>query len=636
MPFIDRRGFLQLGSLLLASSLTGVSLAKDHRVQSRPNILWLVSEDNYPFIGAYGDPLARTPTLDRMAREGILYRHVYSNAPVCAPSRFGILTGVLAQSCAPANHHRARAEFPAQFKTYPQLLREAGYYCSNNAKTDYNCDVEPASVWDDSSDAAHWRKRAADQPFMAVFNYASTHESRIFRGVEGVVKPADVRVPPYMPDTPGIRADFAAYYNLMERMDGQIAERLAELEADGLADDTIVFYYSDNGGVMPRSKRYCYEEGLRCALIVRVPPKWAHLVDARPGTQVEAPATFIDLAPTVLALAGIAAPAHMQGSPLFAGPSPKTRQYAFGMRNRMDERYDFVRAVSDTRYRYIRNYMPHRIGGQYQAFAWLAKGYRDWSALLKEGRLTSQQRAFFEERPYEELYDLRSDPDEMVNLAAVPEHRGKLQELRTALDQQMLDVNDNGFIPEGSPLEGYLNSRRPGAYPLANIMALAELAACRKPENLQAFIKALDDDNEIMRFWAVSGLLMLGEKAAPAKSRLLEILHEDRPQTRIVAAEALVHLQETEQSVRLLAGYLAQEQPKPLRLQAINSLTYCGEAARAALPTIKVHAQSDDADVRNACAYLAQILEGTYDPNVPVQDVPRLLRELKAQGKQVE
>ncbi|HBP5360518.1 MULTISPECIES: sulfatase-like hydrolase/transferase [Pseudomonas aeruginosa group] len=627
MPQIDRRRLLQWGSMFLASSLTGVSLASTSRRQSRPNILWLVSEDNCPFIGAYGDPLARTPTLDRLAHEGILYRNVYSNAPVCAPSRFGILTGVYAESCAPANHMRARARLPDVLKTYPQYLREAGYYCSNNAKTDYNCDVDPSAIWDECSGSAHWRSRPRDTPFMAVFNHETTHESRIFFDRGGAVRPQDIRVPAYLPDTPAIRQDFASYYNLMERLDGQIAERLAELEEDGLAEDTIVFYYSDNGGVLPRSKRYCYEEGLRCALIVRVPKKWAHLVDMPAGSQVDTPVTFIDLAPSVLALAGLPAPAQMQGSALFAVAEPRTQRHAFGMRNRMDERYDFVRTVSDTRYRYIRNYLPHRICGQYQAFGWMAGGYRDWLRLFQEGRLSPQQAAFFCERPHEELYDLRQDPDEVANLADSPAHREKLEELRGVLDRHMLQINDNGFIPEGSPLEGYLESRKPGAYPLQRIMRLAVIAARRDPASLDVLIASLDDENEVIRFWAASGLLMLREQAAPARERLLKTLHEDTSQTRIVAAEALVHLHEEGPAIALLAGYLDPGRDKPLRLQAINALTYCGAPARAVLPALKTCAEDDDQDVRSSSEYLVRVLEGRFDPEKPVFDLWFFLRQ---------
>ncbi len=248
--------------------------------------------DKYPIAPRTGDhamvegpdPLTHTPTIDGLARKGLLFRNVYSNAPVCAPSRFGILTGVNPESCAPANQMRAVGHLPSSFPTYPELMRAAGYYCTNNAKTDYNCDVDPNAIWDGQGKAAHWRSREdKSQPFMAVFNYETTHESRLFQVTPGRVTPTMVKLPAFLPDTPGIRQDFASYYNLMEKMDGELGARLAELEADGLSEDTIVFYYSDNRGVLPRSKRYCFDEDLRCAMVVHAPPRWQHLLPGVPA-----------------------------------------------------------------------------------------------------------------------------------------------------------------------------------------------------------------------------------------------------------------------------------------------------------------------------------------------------------------
>ena len=393
-----------------------------------------MSEDNNPWIGAYGDRLARTPNLDALARRGLLYRNAWSAAPVCAPSRFAILTGVHPESCAPANHMRAVARLGGALRTYPELLREAGYYCTNNAKTDYNCDVDPAAIWNESSASAHWRNRPAGAPFMAVFNLGTTHESSLFQPVAGAVAPADVRVPAYLPDTPEIRQDFATYYNLIERMDAEVGARLKELDDAGVADDTIVFYYSDNGGALPRTKRYCYDQGLHCALVVSVPPRWAHLAPAPMGTAVEAPISLVDLAPTLLSIAGIDAPPEMQGAAFLGRRIAPPRTYVFGMRNRMDERYDFVRAASDGRFHYIRNYTPHRVF-QHGAFEWLAKGYQSWEREYLAGRLDAvQQRFFAGERPFEELYDLHRDPDQVRNLAAEPAMARQLEAMRRELD----------------------------------------------------------------------------------------------------------------------------------------------------------------------------------------------------------
>jgi arylsulfatase A-like enzyme len=615
-----------LGTSAAAAAATGAKAATGER----PNILWLVSEDNNPFIGAYGDTLAHTPTIDRLARDGVLYRHAYSTAPVCAPSRFALITGAHAESNAPANQMRAVSKLPKGWRTTPEFLREAGYHCTNNAKTDYNCAIEAARVWNRSGTDAHWRQRPAGAPFFAVFNYEATHESQLFKPTPGRVTPDQVRVPAYLPDAPEIRVDIASYYNLMERMDGQIAARLAELEADGLADNTIVFYYSDNGGALPRSKRYCYEEGLRCALIVRFPPRWAHLAPTNPGGVVEEPVSFIDLPPTVLALGGVARPPQMQGRPLFPNRRRRGPAYAFGMRNRMDERYDMVRSVTDGRYRYVRNYMPHRPAGQNQAYAWQAKGYQAWETSHRAGGAPAVQEAFWKPRPFEELFDLSNDRDQLTDLTAEPAHAAALRRLRRALDGHMLAINDNGFIPEGSPLEGFDASRAPGAYPLARVMALASAAGARDPGRLGLFRVGIDDPNEVIRYWAATGLAILGTSAAPALGDVRRRLtSEPSPQVRAALAEALCGAGDPEQGVAALAGLLSAD-TLPVKLQALNALTWVGPAASAALPAIRAAGANVGEPLRSASLYLSLSLEGRYTPTTPVFDNAAFMRGASA------
>ncbi|WP_129782130.1 sulfatase-like hydrolase/transferase [Peristeroidobacter soli] len=624
----SRREFLKRGALGAAALASNISFADD-RERAFPNFLWLVSEDNNPFIHAYGDRLAHTPNIDALASRGLLYRNVYSNAPVCAPSRFTILTGLYSEACAPANHMRAVAKLPAMLRTYPELLRSAGYYCTNNAKTDYNCDADPITLWDVSSRDAHWRHRPEGRPFMAVFNFETTHESQVFKPTPGRIKPEDVRIPAYLPDTPGLRENYASYYNLMERMDAQVGEKLAELATAGHAEDTIVFYYSDNGGVLPRSKRYCYEEGLRCALVVHVPARWAHLAPAAPGTALDAPVTFVDLAPTLLSLAGLAIPPTMHGRAFLGPAATQPQHYAFGMRNRMDERYDFVRTVTDGRYRYIRNYLPFLPAVQNQAFAWLARGYQDWDALERADELTPVQRRAFVARAYEELYDLSADPDEIDNRIGDVALAGCIAALRAALDAHMIHINDNGFIPEGSALEGYEASRVKGAYPIRRVMRVAQAAARRDPRKLASLRKALADRDEVVRYWAAMGLLMLGETAAPAAGALDATMRSDpSKQVRIVAAEASAVLSDKEESVAVLASLLEPTESIPVRLQAVNALTRIGPAARAALPGLRRMTAGDDRNeyLNNAATYLIQTLEGSYDPRRPIFDLARLLR----------
>jgi arylsulfatase A-like enzyme len=630
----NRRDVLSAAAAVAAAtSVVDAAMAADP-ARKRPNILWLVSEDNNPFIGAYGDTLAHTPVLDALAKEGILYRNVFTNAPVCAPTRFSIITGVHPESAGPAHNMRAVAKLPALVRGLPQYLRDVGYYCTNNAKTDYNSDLDPAAIWNESSRTAHWKNRQEGQPFFAVFNHETTHESRIFQPLKGRVQPQNIRLPAYLPDTPGIRQDFATYYNLMEKMDGEIGAKLAELDAAGLAEDTIVFYYSDNGGVLPRSKRYCYDEGHRCAMIVRVPAKWQRLATGRPGSVVEAPVSYIDLAPTILSLAEIEAPAHMQGTAFLGryGKSPK--RYAFGMRNRMDERYDMVRTVTDGRYRYIRNYSPHRPWGQHGAFQWNARGYQEWEAAHIAGTLNPAQERFWQKKPFEEFYDLASDPDQIDNRISAPEHASRIGAMRRALDAHMVEVNDNGFIPEGSAIEGYDESRRRGAYPLAQAMALAAIAAKGDAANRAYLADHLTGPNEVLRYWAAIGLLVLGDAARPSLNALQRMMKEDSaPQVRIVAAEAVANLTDDADAVATLSGLLDAHSHPRVRLQAVNALTYIGDKARPARAAIERAALTDDEYLSTAGRYLGFVLDGSYTPQSPVLDFDAFMKRMAKQPK---
>ena len=614
---ISRRALLATGAAAALATLSGGARAgKSVPARRRPNILWIVSEDNNPFIGAYGDRVAHTPVLDSFSASGIRYANVFCNAPVCAPSRFGIITGMYPESCAPAQHMRANGPVPAFLQGFPKYLRDAGYYCTNNSKTDYNAALDVGAMWDESSDQAHWRNRPEGAPFFAVFNIFTTHESQVFRKTEGRARPEDVRVPAYLPDTPEVRSDIASYYNRMEIMDGEVGARLAELETAGLANDTIVFYYSDNGGVLPRSKRYCYDEGLRTALIVRVPTALSDLAPGAPGATVTSPVSYIDLAPTVLTLAGLTPPRYMQGS-AFMGRRPAPKQYAFGMRNRMDERYDMMRTVSDGRYRYIRNYSPHRIYAQHEAFEWQMDSYRSWEREHLAGRLNAVQERFWHEKPAEEFYDLSVDRDQIENLIGVSQQRPRIEAMRRALDAHLLAIHDNGFIPEGSPLEGYDASRAAGAYPLKRVMKLAGQAIRREARHVPDFIRLLSDGNEVIRYWAAQGLLMLKSAAAPAGAALASCLQHDASHpVRIVAAETLALLGTPEASLRYLSEVVASDADARLRLQALNALTFIGESARSVLPVIEqaVASAGRDEYIRNAGRYLGLVLNGQYEP----------------------
>lgn len=617
---VSRRQFL-VGSVMSALATQLKAAGTSINSKKLPNILWFISEDNFPVIGAYGDKLARTPTIDKLAKNGVLFKHAYCASPVCGPSRFSLATGVYPQASGLAENFGSTDEvLRHDMRGCPSYLRDMGYYCTNNAKKNYNSQMDFVEMWDESSRQAHWRNGPDNKPFYSVFTTFTTHESCLFTPLSGNVGPQDVTVPPYLPDTPGVRQDFATYYNAMEKMDGELAEKLQELEETGRADDTIIFYFSDNGGITPRGKRYCYELGLRCPLVVYIPPKWAHLSKHLPGTEVAEPVSFVDFVPSVLSLADIAKPAHMQGRALLgkhAGNSAP--DYIFGGRLRMDERYDFIRTVTDTRFRYIRNYAPHRPWGQHVSFMMQARSYQDWYAMHLEGTLNEVQDRFWHAKPFEELYDVQTDPHQVVNLVTDQAYSDKLAELRTALDKHIIDYNDNGFIPEGVPLQGYLASRKDNAYDITRIKTLADKAAARTVEAIPEFVRALDDNDEVIRYWGAQGLLILGEQAKPVAEQMKVALGKEQSvAVRIALAEGLVNLINDRQALRVLGTILDQEDDGPFRLQAINALTYVGEKALPVLPAIKRSVGEDHRHVRSAAAFLLQKLEGIYDPHKPI------------------
>jgi arylsulfatase A-like enzyme len=514
----------------------------------RPNILWLTCEDTGPHLGCYGDAYARTPNLDRLAARGMIYSTAWSNAPVCAPARTTIISGVYPTSTG-AEHMRSLVPMPTSMRMYPQFLRDAGYYCTNNNKEDYNLE-KPGRVWDDSSRKAHWNHRKPGQPFFAVFNYTVTHESQIRkRPHELKHDPAKVRVPAYQPDAPEVRHDWAQYYDLVTEMDGMVGRALDELAVAGLADDTIIFFYGDHGPGMPRSKRSACDSGLHVPLIVYVPPKLRQLAgkDYATGGKSDRLVSFVDLAPTLLSLIDVRPPEWMQGH-AFLGPlaSPEQR-YVYGFRGRMDERYDLVRSVRDKRYVYVRNFMPHRPAGQHVAYMFETPTTRVWKRLYDEGKLAPPKTFFWQPKPPEELYDLQHDPDEVNNLAASASHQDVLKRMRAALREHLLATRDVGFLPEGeiharsAGSTPYELGHNADAYPLERILGMADLASSLDPTVLPGLQTALvKGPDSAERYWAAMGILMRGKPAVAAGERELTwALRDNSPYVRIVAAEAL-------------------------------------------------------------------------------------------------
>lgn len=464
--------------LLVPIALLALS-AVTHAAE-RPNILWLSAEDMSPHLGCYGDKHARTPNIDRLAAEGILYENAFSTAPVCAPSRSAIITGVYATSLG-THHMRSQVVLPPEIRPFPAYLREAGYYCTNNAKEDYNFRTPPGS-WDESSRRAHWRNRPdPKQPFFAVFNYTGTHESHI-RGDEPAysraiaeLQPeelhgtASLELPPYYPDTPKVRAEWARYYNLVTALDHWVAAHLKELDDAGLAENTIVMFWSDHGVGMPRGKRWLYDSGIHVPLIVRVPPKFRYLIPqgsaATPipfppggegageeGRRTDELVSLVDLAPTVLNLAGQPIPTYVQGRAFLGENLTPEREYVFAARDRMDERYDMSRVVRTKRYSYIWNFMPERPYAQWVSYGEQSPTMQELRWLHADGKLTPEQALFMHnEKRWCEFYDISTDPHELHNRMDLTAKDTELQrvKLNLAVEEHMYESCDLGFFFEG-------------------------------------------------------------------------------------------------------------------------------------------------------------------------------------------
>jgi N-sulfoglucosamine sulfohydrolase len=427
---------------------------------TRPNILWLVTEDISPYLACYGDSTAATPNLDRLAKEGVRFTNVYSVSGVCAPSRSAIITGMYPTYLGTDNMRNTSAHpemdlpkysvvTPPEVKMFSELLRRNGYYCTNNPKEDYQFEA-PKSGWDESNNKAHYKNRPSGKPFFSVFNFNVTHESQIWQKKNDplLVDPAKVKLRPYYPESPVIRKDVARMYSNIMEMDQQVGNMLQELEASGLLEETIIVFYSDNGGPLPRGKREVYNEGLRVPMLIRFPHKQLA------GKVNDELISFVDLAPTMLSLTGTQIPKYLQGRAFLGARKTAPPKYFFAARDRMDENVDRVRAVGDGRFKYIKNFHPEIPFMQNNSYRLRMDLMKELVKLHNEKKLNDVQELWFRKtKPVEELYDTQTDPFEFHNLAADPKFANKLNEMRQALSAWMKMTQDKGAIPEKQFLE---------------------------------------------------------------------------------------------------------------------------------------------------------------------------------------
>ena len=489
---------------------------------NHPNILWITAEDMSRTLGCYGDSYAITPNIDQLASESARYTHAFATSPVCSPSRACLINGCMAPTQG-AHAMRSLIPIPAALNGFPSLLRKVGYYTTNNVKTDYNSGGEDRitdSAWDECSEQADWRGRRKGQPFFSVINLMESHQSRSmvwpYEQFQKEVQthlsdseihdPALVPLPPYYPDTPLVRKTLARYYDCVTRMDQRVGEILDQLKADGLYDQTIIFFYSDHGSGMPRHKRALLDSGMRVPLLIRLPEQYRALARSVAAKgDVDRMVNFEDFGPTVLSLAAFdSLPDHMTGQPFLGPLDAPARQHVFGHRDRVDEIMDMARSVRSRKFLYIRNYMPHL--GYNQQGAWIdqADVRGDFYKLGRSGKASAAQNQFLSStRPPEELYDCVRDPLNLNNLAYSLEHEGTVVQMRQELHRHLIETRDLGLVPE-IELWRHARSMPPMDWKSTQefnperLLAAAELVGA---DDHAAISKSLADRDPAIRYW---------------------------------------------------------------------------------------------------------------------------------------
>ena len=568
---------------------------------ARPNILWISAEDIGPQFGCYGDPHAITPNIDRLASQGTRYTNAYTTAGVCAPCRSGIITGMYQNSIG-THHMRCNSLLPSWLKPFPKALKESGYYCTNNSKTDYQFSKPSTNeIWDQSGSRAHWKNRKKDQPFFAVFNYTGCHESGIaseskYKSVTANLTAKERQdpnkistLPPYYPDTPAVREDWKRNYELITAMDSWAGSLIKEIKDQGLYEETIIFFWSDHGVGLPRAKRWLYHSGTHVPLIVRIPGQLAGKVDHQLVSS-------IDFGPTVLNLAGIKVHDNLQGRAFLGKNLSAPRKYVFGARDRMDERYDIIRAVFDGRFRYIRNFEPLKPYYQYMNTPEKGATMREIRRAENESSLTVAGKLFSSsEKPVEELYDIKVDPHEINNLASDSKYLSKIKLMRNVMSNWQSTIGDIGLIPEaeieiqekqsGSRFE-IMNGKESDSNHIQQLVSVATKAS-EGISALDDLMRASTSNDPVIRYWAMTGIGNIGKNAGEvAKKISIDAMKDDSPSVRIAAARAVAKFGEIDSALGLLKNELKSPHQWG-RLATAIVIDEMGEDARPLVDDLK-------------------------------------------------
>ena len=553
--------------------------------KDRPNILWLTFEDTsfYEF-GCYGNSDVSTPVIDSLAANGLLFSNVWSNAPQSSPARSSLITGCYATTYG-MDVHPVAYDTPENI-LFPQLLRDAGYYCTNNRKTHYNTTTDNGSCWDECSKTASYKSphRKDGQPFFSVYNTVTSHMGRIrtFHTdgrrdyTEEGIYPQLLKLPPHVPDLPEIRSDYAGHLEAVQDVDTWVGLFLEDLRKEGLDDDTIIFIFSDHGGCLPRGKGYIYETGLHVPLIVYFPEKWKHLAPDCKASVYDRPAGFVDLAPSVLSLAGVRPPEYMQGKALMGRYAAEGPDLHFAFAANHLHHFTPVRAVSDGKYKYIRSYMPYRQFALRNYYQWGMPSNKAWDALVLGGHNTNPEWAQpFDVHPAEMLFDLEADPFELHDLSRDAEYAGILEDFRGKLSEHIRNTADLGFfLPDSRKDVVLYNMVKEEKYPLEELWTLAETACTATEEDIPALVEAACSKYADFRFWAAAGLAQLAtEGKLEERPEILErLITDENPYVACEAAYTLVWCGDAEKGLSRLLNP-REESERKIGYSALEALS---------------------------------------------------------------
>lgn len=559
-------------ALMLSAGASCLSLQADaarkprKAPEPRPNILWLTFEDaSWYLFGCYGNGQVHTPVIDSLAREGVLFSEAWASAPQSSAARSSLITGCYAPTFGMDFH-------PYPFDTpgdifFPQLLRDAGYFCTNNNKTHYNTTRDHKACWDECSRQASYNSegRAPGQPFFAVFNCVASHMGR-FRTfhtdgrrdyTEEGIYTSILDLPPHLPDLPQIRSDYAADLEAAQDIDTWVGFFLKDLKEKGLSDDTIIFVFSDHGGCQPRGKGYVYETGLRVPMVAYFPPKYRDLYPgAQPGTDGRL-VNFVDLGPTVLSLAGIRPPGTMQGRALMGKYEDKTEnELDFAFTANQLHHYAPMRVVRDKEFKYIRSYIPYRPEAMRNYYQWGMPANKAWDEFVLLGRTGDPMYTHpYLAHPAERLFDLREDIYELHDLAGEADLSGELRKLSSALSGHIRETSDLGFfLPTSRQGVNLYEKVRSDRFPLDELYDLVEAAGMAKTEDYDYFCGYLGSDCPEFRFWSVVGLAVLAREGhlSRAPQALVDRMSDANPYVAAEAGIACAYSGHARDAVRML------------------------------------------------------------------------------------